>query len=137
MQMPLKRQRQLGRYLKIEEIRKFQDNVARRFDESFIASEIDAVQFERLSGGHLPIVIPNGVDLGYFQNPYSERPIGNAILFTGHMSSEPNIDAVVYFSREILPMIIAGIPDVRFYIVGKEPAANVSALAKENPNTSK
>ena len=43
----------------------------------------------------------------------------------------PNIDAVTWFAIEVLPARTAVRPDVRFYIVGMNPAPAVPALARD------
>jgi sugar transferase (PEP-CTERM/EpsH1 system associated) len=81
---------------------------------------------------HTPIsVIPNGVDLEYFQPGGSsgQRYIPNRIVFTGNMSYRPNMDAVAHFAAKILPQIRREFPDVQLYIVGMDPAAAVRRLA--------
>src|SRR6266566_3810010 len=49
-------------------------------------------------------VIPNGVDLEYFQpgRSSSQRYVPNRIVFTGNMSYRPNVDAVAHFAANIL-----------------------------------
>jgi sugar transferase (PEP-CTERM/EpsH1 system associated) len=77
----------------------------------------------------------NGVDMEYFSpahnhaNPY---PPGTRVLaFTGAMDYWANVDAVAWFVREVFPAIHAQFPDVRFYIVGSRPTAEVQALAND------
>ena len=50
---------------------------------------------------------------------------GGSIVFTGQMDYRPNVDAVTWFAREVLPLL----PDVQFAIVGRAPTAAVCALA--------
>src|SRR5262249_730116 len=50
-------------------------------------------------------------------------------VFTGVMNYRPNIDAVVWFCNEILPIVRAQIPEATFTICGSEPAAAVRKLA--------
>jgi hypothetical protein len=76
-------------------------------------------------------VIPNGVDLEYFQ---PRRPPGEGVrpwrlVFTGNMSYRPNVDAVGYLAREILPRIRRSAPGVELWIVGMDPAPAVRRLA--------
>ena len=80
-------------------------------------------------------VIGNGVDSGYF-TPSSEiaspfAPGERAIVFTGAMDYWPNVDAVVWFKREVLPLIRRRDQTARFYIVGMNPAAAVRGLADD------
>src|SRR5579862_2860113 len=82
-------------------------------------------------------VIPNGVDSSY----YSAKEISQAcrrsaprdakptILFVGSMDYHANIDAVTWFSRNIWPAIARNQPDLRFTIVGRDPAPEIRALA--------
>jgi len=51
------------------------------------------------------------------------------IVFTGQMDYRPNIDAVTWFARDILPQIRARHPTARFAIVGRAPTPAVQALA--------
>jgi sugar transferase (PEP-CTERM/EpsH1 system associated) len=74
-------------------------------------------------------VIPNGVDIDYFnpaQFPAASNPPG--IVFVGDMAYFPNEQAVTFFARKVLPLIRNSLPQVRFYIVGRDPGANVRGL---------
>ncbi len=53
------------------------------------------------------------------------------IVFTGQMDYRPNIDAVTWFARDILPLIRRCHP-AHFAIVGRSPTAAVNALAGEH-----
>ena len=77
----------------------------------------------------------NGVDANYF-SPEASRPSPYRadeipVVFTGAMDYLPNIDAVAWFTAEVLPGILQRWPGVRFYIVGRSPAPGVLALASE------
>lgn len=58
--------------------------------------------------------------------PFEER---RDILFIGGYQHTPNVDAVLYFAREILPGLRQQIPDLCFYALGSNPPAEVRALA--------
>jgi sugar transferase (PEP-CTERM/EpsH1 system associated) len=81
------------------------------------------------------IAITNGVDTEYyspahdFASPFppGERPI----VFTGTMDYWPNVDAVLWFAREVLPRIRERDGSARFYVVGMNPDAAVRALASD------
>ncbi len=78
----------------------------------------------------------NGVDSEYF-SPEDSRPSPYRadelpIVFTGAMDYLPNIDAVTWFRDKVFPGVLERWPDARFYIVGRNPAANVLALADSN-----
>lgn len=46
----------------------------------------------------------------------------------GGFSHEPNIDAVLYFCKDILPTIREAIPDIKFLIVGSNPPEEIKRL---------
>ena len=48
------------------------------------------------------------------------------------MNYEPNVSAVRYFSRNIMPELLKRYPKLHFYIVGKTPTPEVEALANEH-----
>ncbi len=50
-------------------------------------------------------------------------------MFTGRMDYRPNIDAVQWFAREVLPVLRQRAANARFWIVGAAPTGEVRALA--------
>jgi GT2 family glycosyltransferase len=54
------------------------------------------------------------------------------LLFIGGFSHLPNVDAVRWFAREILPLIAEAIDGVRFYVVGSNPPDEIRALEGEH-----
>lgn len=76
-------------------------------------------------------IVPNGVDTSYFRPSDVETPaLGthNTVVFTGTLDFRPNIDAVLWFARKVLPLVRAEKPDARFVVVGRNPAPAVRAL---------
>ena len=106
----------------------------RRLGTQFDAGSVNAPRERDVLSTYVrsPItVIPNGVDLEYFQ---SSRPAGpgyipHRIVFTGNMSYRPNVEAVRHFAADILPAIRRDIPEAQFYIVGMDPSPAVQRLA--------
>ena len=78
----------------------------------------------------------NGVDSEYFapeeSRPSPYRADELPIVFTGAMDYLPNIDAVAWFKGEVFSGILERWPNARFYIVGRNPAAEVLALAGDH-----
>jgi len=82
--------------------------------------------------GKAPVTVaPNGVDVEYFA-PSAEPIDPNSLVYTGLMRYRPNIDAVVYFATEILPLIRQRRPDATFTIVGAGPSIDVRELASDH-----
>lgn len=80
--------------------------------------------------GAEPAVAPIPVDHVYFhpRDPARPRPEQPRILFTGHLSYGPNVDAVRYFLAEIWPLVLAQAPEAVFQVVGLLPSDEVRAL---------
>jgi len=57
------------------------------------------------------------------------RQTSSSLLFVGNFHHHPNVDAMVYFCKEILPLIRHEAPDVRLTIVGNSPPEAVKSLA--------
>ncbi len=81
------------------------------------------------------VAIRNGVDSEYFSPAHdfaSPFPHGeHAIVFTGAMDYWPNVDAVLWFAREVLPEIRRSDESARFYVVGMNPDSAVRDLARQ------
>jgi polysaccharide biosynthesis protein PslH len=78
-------------------------------------------------------VVPNGVDTNFNQRE-SVEPIDlppHALVFTGTMDFRPNVDAVLWFAREVLPLVRQTIPGAHFVIVGQRPHARLNELRAE------
>lgn len=78
-------------------------------------------------------VLPNGVDTVYWSpgaiSPSSITLPANSVVFDGTMDFRPNVDAALWFVRYVWPLIRREMPDAQFYIVGRNPAPQVLALA--------
>lgn len=77
-------------------------------------------------------VLANGVDTASF-DPALPAPspfdgTGPHFVFTGAMDYAPNIQAVQWFSQQVMPGLIAALPTSRFWIVGSNPVREVRAL---------
>jgi glycosyltransferase involved in cell wall biosynthesis len=77
-------------------------------------------------------IIPNGVDTDYFY--FTDRNLSdpNLIIFYGSMHYYPNIQAVKYFVKNILPSILIKNPKIKFYIAGNNPPKDIKILESEN-----
>jgi glycosyltransferase involved in cell wall biosynthesis len=51
-----------------------------------------------------------------------------SILFVGNFAYEPNIDAALYFSRQIFPLILKDVPDAKLFLVGNAPPPEICSL---------
>lgn len=52
------------------------------------------------------------------------------VIFTGSMDYRPNIDAALYFAKEIFPEVQKLAPDINFVIAGRNPTRRIRRLSK-------
>lgn len=112
--------------------------VAKRARCSFFVTENETALFRQLAPESAASIEPmcNGVDAEYFSpSPGRASPFDSEkalpLVFTGAMDYWPNIDAVSWFVSEIFPPLRKRWPNLRFYIVGRNPSPAVQALASE------
>ena len=77
-------------------------------------------------------VIPNGIDLQYWQRR-SNNPLPKRLIFTGVMDYRPNEDAALYLIKEILPPLRRIVPDIEVFIVGRNPTPKLCKVAQSYP----
>jgi sugar transferase (PEP-CTERM/EpsH1 system associated) len=112
----------------------YEKEIAAEFDATLFVSQPEADLFRTLAPESAEKIgfFNNGVDTDYFSpmhtydTPYpSDKKI---IVFAGAMDYWPNIDAVQWFAREMLPSIQSQHPNAMFYIVGARPTPEVKQL---------
>lgn len=111
-------------------LRRYEQRYCSKFSSIVVTTEEDRVQMQEFNPNSEIAVIPNGVDLSSFPNR-THDPGGHRIIFIGAMDNLANIDAVCFFSCEVLPEIQKIYPDTTFDIVGSRPTPEVLALAEE------
>jgi len=107
----------------------YERRIARGFSHALVHTEGEKRDFERLIPGIPVTTVGNGVDLDYFRSAGAAKRSAS-MVFTGVMNYRPNIDAVVWFCDEILPIVQAAIPEANFTICGSRPAKAVRRLAE-------
>ena len=75
-------------------------------------------------------IIPPGVDIEYFK-PSDVSPSNPALLFTGIMSYPPNVSGALWFYYKVYPYIKRKIPNVKLYIVGRDPDPRIKGLSSD------
>lgn len=116
--------------IELKKILKY-EQIVKKFDTLFVCSSVDR-QFliERNVHDNIQLLL-NGFDLDTFKFEKIKKEKGR-IVFVGNMTYFPNIDAVVYFSKEIFPLILNKIPEAKLYIVGQNPTQEVLGLQSDN-----
>lgn len=99
----------------------------READATLVVSEVERAL--------LAIDAP-GADVRVLSNLHRETPTGPAwsqrdgLLFVGGFRHPPNVDAVLWFAREVFPRIRATRPSLDFHCVGGEVPNEIARLAE-------
>ena len=116
-------------HLEYTRLQKYEADTCRAFDKVIECSECDK-QFLSYNGN--VSVCPNGVDTDFFYFTESTKGSSSALCFLGNMGYFPNIDAVLFFVKNILPLVKKKISNVKFYIVGINPPGCIRNLARKD-----
>jgi sugar transferase (PEP-CTERM/EpsH1 system associated) len=112
-------------------LRSYESRMSPRFAMNIVVSPRDEATLAARVPGVRTALVPNGVDVEYFQpDGRAETP---ALIYTGGMNMFANRDAVMHFVSEIWPLVRRGVPDARFFAVGQDPPRELLALAAQDP----
>lgn len=100
----------------------------------------DKISMERLGSNIDVRLIPNGSDhqkkvddvTSLLSNSFEYPLIRDncpSVLFVGNFAYEPNVDAALYFCRDIFPLILKDVPNVKLFLVGNAPPSEICSLA--------
>ena len=122
--------------LELPRTEQFEAELLNEFDQVLTTSPVDRDAFRKLANSRYdamaPIeVLPNGVDTAIFKPGEDQFSRPASIILTGKMSYHANITMALFLVKEIMPLIWASRPRVTVLIVGKDPAAEVRALAAD------
>ena len=103
--------------------------VSESFNLNVLVSDVDSrylidngVKKERL------LVCGNGVDTVAL--PYQFSHGSKRIVFIGNMTTLQNLDAAYWFGSQVMPLLLAKLPEARFEVVGRIGAEETRRLAK-------
>jgi glycosyltransferase involved in cell wall biosynthesis len=95
-----------------------------------VMSEVDAQLVKQATPGVPTALTPNGVDIDYFTPGEGQREPDSAI-FMGDYKYFPNIDGILYFVKDILPLIRKHRPSFTLTLLGKDPTPELIALSED------
>lgn len=96
-----------------------------------VGSYEQAIAQEKFPGKpirNIPIYIYNKMP-DALEKDFSKR---KDILYVGGFGHPPNIDAVLWFAKEIFPQILAVYPDIVWHIVGSRATQEIESFASKN-----
>jgi polysaccharide biosynthesis protein PslH len=107
-----------------ERLVKFESKIPSNVKKAIFVSERDSCITQINSS-----VVPLGVNTDIFFPSAVQR---KCIIFSGNMSYEPNIQAVIWFVENCLERILEVVNDVQFIIAGKDPHHQIKKMSSKN-----
>jgi len=99
----------------------YEGSILAAADGFSMITEQDADQIRRLFRGLEPAVVGAGTDLRRFQ--FSDQPREPlTIMHVGSLTEFTKLEPMLWFAREVLPMVRQRHPDARLELVGKTPS---------------
>ena len=117
--------------LQADRLESLERSLTPTFACNVMMSDLDAQRLRTLAPAARTTVIPNGVDLEYFDpsgswpEPSRAEPV---IAFVGPAYSYPNEDAIRFFVTEVWPLVRRAVPDARFEVLGRCPPEIAAGL---------
>ena len=115
-----------------ERMRSYEERVCRESAHVIAVSPVDAERMRTMFGITHVSEVATGVDVESLRHS-GPRPTTVDFVFVGSMDWLPNIDGMLWFAAEILPLLRARKPDCSVTIVGRRPDARLLALAANDP----
>lgn len=100
----------------------------READAVGVVSRADAAVVARIAPEVRTFLTPNGVDVDRF-TPGGVDRAGATAIFTGDYKYFPNVDAAIWFARDVLPRIRRAAPGFSIRLLGKDAPPAVRRLA--------
>jgi polysaccharide biosynthesis protein PslH len=119
-------------WLQARKLQSYEEKMLAKFDINVCVSAEDIATYNEMAPSARYDVVANGTDIDYFR-PRQERN-GKRVIFAGGMSWYPNADAMLYFVREIWPLIYKAHPDAYCDIIGSHAPEELKASAEDGQN---
>lgn len=115
---------------------RYEAAVCRAAQAVVAVSQPDRAALQRIAPSADIHVAPNGIDLAAYEPVKStpqdttkpRNPNRFTLLFTGKMDYRPNIDAVLWFAEQVLPLLVVAAPEIHFQVVGMNPHPRLDRL---------
>ena len=104
----------------------YERRVSGRFRTHLVCADLDAKRLLETVGDMSVRLVPNGVDLEYFQPAPPDTPQEpDSMIFVGGLSWYPNASAMSFFVRQVWPIIAAKRPSATLRIIGRNPPSDL------------
>jgi sugar transferase (PEP-CTERM/EpsH1 system associated) len=123
-------------WMESKRLQNYENEVFDHYEHKIIISSQDRLQIKHPRRDQIH-VIPNGIDADFFNMRHFQTTQKKYdLLFTGNMSYLPNIEAVTFLVKKIMPLLRKQKPDISLLICGATPSKLVRSYASKNIDVS-
>jgi glycosyltransferase involved in cell wall biosynthesis len=115
--------------LEARAMRRYERKVFDWADAVTLISRKDLLAIQGVEQHPKLLLNPHGVATERYPDHGSEPRERDVVLFTGGLQFGPNQEGVLWFAREVFPLLKRAHANARFRIVGARPGAKILALA--------
>jgi sugar transferase (PEP-CTERM/EpsH1 system associated) len=101
-------------------LHRFEAQICADFCANITVSSNDSRELSQICPDAVVETIPNGVDIDYFAPRRGQE--SESLIFTGGMNMFANRDGVDWFLGEVWPRVKAGVRNVKFTALGRDPS---------------
>jgi glycosyltransferase involved in cell wall biosynthesis len=108
-------------------LQRYERRMCPRVDGNVVMSEFDRALLEEVAPGASFTVVGNGVDIDFFTpvEPSNEP----AIVFAGRLDQYSNREGILYFLREVWPLVRRAYPSAVLHVIGMNPPRTLEEIA--------
>ncbi len=118
-------------YVEYRLARREEPRLCRSFDALVATTRRDFEVFRKDVDERRLFVVSNGVQAAFLE-PSGIREEPNTLVFTGLMSYYPNNHGILWFLKNVFPLVLKEVPNAKLYVVGKNPSQQVRMLVSKH-----
>ncbi|MCW5981300.1 MAG: glycosyltransferase [Bryobacteraceae bacterium] len=117
-------------------MRRYESSMAARFPATIYVSKVDAEYAvkRRLVPAERVKILPLAVDTDYFIPSAEAQRQANLLVFFANLGEYKSEHGLLWFHRNVWPLLKRRLPDLRLEVVGVNPRPRVQALAMRDPD---
>jgi len=120
-------------YKEAYQLTKYENKYCPVYDFNIMVSDTDNEKLKKRNRQIKTHVITNGVDCEYFKHHFRNAN-SKGLIFTGQLDWYPNLDAVLFFCKEVWPILKTRFDGLTFTIIGKNPPVELVSYIKTEQN---
>ncbi|MGH9465031.1 MAG: glycosyltransferase [Thermoanaerobaculia bacterium] len=117
--------------LEYRRIRRYEPRIMQRFERVLLISPHDLAAVDGGDRFRNVFFNPHGVEVQHYAEDLGLARETGSIVLNADFAAPTNVDAALFFHREIFPTVRRAVPNARLWLVGRRPTSAVRRLAAD------